>query len=345
MEAPPLADVNFPNFPGKMAMRRFTMNARNQIRFDGLTPEDILDMPGDEFDGLIANGEPISFRAGPAEILAQISQTEDAIRIDLVHIEGGGEGVLPALTSLAIRFARKRRLKEIEWRVDAVSCVRPNLKLRRVLERRGFEITSVLGIGLVYFLVQPVELANIWPSGESTGSEAPAHLDFRALVRAAIVGDCDEISYLLSLGLHADASGSNQITALMMAAREGKHNAVRLLLHNGADASLCSKERLCPLNYATDREIVTLLLSKGGTYAQVMPIAYLKRKIDPSTLDLEYLRSRQSMAGLLDLFLNPLPDHEVWYFESELEPLSGGGGYALVYKEVPVRQSGWYDPS
>jgi hypothetical protein len=122
-----------------------------RIDFEGLRPDDILALPQEEVEALILNGKPISFRAGSAEILAQFSIVGDTLRLDLVHIEGGGEGVLPALVVLANRYARIRGLTAIEWRVDAVNCVRPNQKLRRVLERRGFAIADVENLGRVFY--------------------------------------------------------------------------------------------------------------------------------------------------------------------------------------------------
>jgi hypothetical protein len=61
-----------------------------------------------------------------------------------------------ALTCLAKRYAKLRNLSAIEWVVHAVSCAKPNLKLRRVLERRGFIVRQVAGVGEAYHLVEPV---------------------------------------------------------------------------------------------------------------------------------------------------------------------------------------------
>jgi hypothetical protein len=74
--------------------------------------------------------------------------------IELAQIEGGGEGVLISVASLAKRYATLRKLSGIEWIVHAVSCAKPNLKLRRVLERRGFEVRHVEGFGEAYYLFE-----------------------------------------------------------------------------------------------------------------------------------------------------------------------------------------------
>jgi hypothetical protein len=76
---------------------------------------------------------------------------------ELAQIEAGGEGVLPALTALAQKYAKKRGLKKIEWVVHALNCAKPNPKLKRVMERRGFVVTEVEGKGLAYYLVDEIE--------------------------------------------------------------------------------------------------------------------------------------------------------------------------------------------
>jgi hypothetical protein len=73
--------------------------------------------------------------------------------IQLAQIDGGGEGVLPSLWLLAHRYATQHHLTEIEWIIHAVNCAKPNLKLRRLLERRGFVVRDIEGIGQVYYLV------------------------------------------------------------------------------------------------------------------------------------------------------------------------------------------------
>jgi len=50
----------------------------------------------------------------------------------------------------------RRGLSAVEWIVHAVNCARPNPKLRRVLERRGFEVRDIAGIGEAYYFVRRV---------------------------------------------------------------------------------------------------------------------------------------------------------------------------------------------
>jgi hypothetical protein len=58
--------------------------------------------------------------------------------------------VLPALTVLIEKFARTQALTAVEWVVHAVHCAKPNLKLKRVLERKGFIVQEVDGTTAYY---------------------------------------------------------------------------------------------------------------------------------------------------------------------------------------------------
>ena len=137
-----------------MKTRPAVSKDRKTIEFEGLTPEEILALPPDEIRGLILTGEPLVFRAGTAEILGAFRVTEHVLVVELAQIEGGGEGVLPALWTLAERYAGQNQLNEVEWIVHAVHCAEPNPKLRRVLERRGFVIEDIPGIGEAYHFRQ-----------------------------------------------------------------------------------------------------------------------------------------------------------------------------------------------
>lgn len=121
------------------------------ILIEGFTPEEVLALPNDYVDGHVLTGQPIVFRAGSAQILGEFRRTSSRLTVELAQIDGGGEGVLPTLWLLAERYAKRRGLTEVEWIVHAVSCVRPNLKLRRVLERRGFQIRALDGATQVYY--------------------------------------------------------------------------------------------------------------------------------------------------------------------------------------------------
>jgi hypothetical protein len=127
-----------------------------QLKFEGLNEQEILDLPKETVEALILTGEPIVFQAGSATILGSFRLGSDRLIIELAQIEGGGEGVLMSLSSLAKRYAKLNGLVNIEWIVHAVYCAKPNLKLRRVLELRGFVVKQVEGVGEAYHLVEAI---------------------------------------------------------------------------------------------------------------------------------------------------------------------------------------------
>jgi len=128
------------------------------VLFEGYREEEILQLPRETVDEMILLGEPLVFRISSAVILGSFKISSARLVIELAQIEGGGEGVLVALGSLARRYAKLHQLDEIEWIVHAVSCARPNLKLRRVLERRGFVVSEIAGIGEAYHLIDSLRV-------------------------------------------------------------------------------------------------------------------------------------------------------------------------------------------
>ena len=128
-----------------------------QVDIEGYSPEEILSLPDEQLDAFVLAGEPLVFRAGTAEILGEFKVRDRSLLVELAQIDGGGEGVLPTLSALAQKYAKKRGLKRIEWVVHALNCAKPNPKLRRVMERRGFVVTEVEGKGQAYYLVDEIE--------------------------------------------------------------------------------------------------------------------------------------------------------------------------------------------
>ena len=126
------------------------------INIEGYLPDEILALPIDQLDAFVLSARPIVFRAGTAEILGEFKVRGESLIVELAQIDGGGEGVLPTLASLAQRYAKQRGLKRVEWVVHALNCAEPNLKLRRVMERSGFQIVDVEGVGKVYYLAHEI---------------------------------------------------------------------------------------------------------------------------------------------------------------------------------------------
>ena len=124
-----------------------------ELQIEGVTVTELLALPSDEFDALVMTDSPVSFRAGTAEVLGKFGRSRNRLVLELGHIEGGGEGVLPMIASLAQTYSHRHGLTQIEWIVHAVNCQAPNSKLRRVLERRGFTIRDLPGVGEAYYLL------------------------------------------------------------------------------------------------------------------------------------------------------------------------------------------------
>ena len=72
-----------------------------EILFEGFTEAELLSLPSETVEGLVLLGEPIVFRAGSATILGSFKTNGNALVIELAQIDGGGEGVLTSLGSLA----------------------------------------------------------------------------------------------------------------------------------------------------------------------------------------------------------------------------------------------------
>jgi hypothetical protein len=128
-----------------------------EIRFEGLSEQEILDLPNETVDQLIFFGEPIVFRVGSATLLGSFQLESNRLVVELAQIEGGGEGVLVSLGSLARRIAKIRGFVGVEWIVHAVSCSKPNVKLRKVLEHRGLVGKELPGIGEAYHFLDSLE--------------------------------------------------------------------------------------------------------------------------------------------------------------------------------------------
>lgn len=118
---------------------------------EGIPAEEFAELPADELRSLVFTKKPLVFRIGSATVLGEFSIHEDALQIELAHIDGGGEGVLPTIAAVAKHVAQRQNLSAIEWLVYATNCAHPNLKLRRVLQRRRFVVTTRPGKGECYF--------------------------------------------------------------------------------------------------------------------------------------------------------------------------------------------------
>jgi hypothetical protein len=127
-----------------------------EILIEGYTRKEILAFPAEQIEQLILTGEALVFKAGSASVLGEFRIEYKRLVIELAQIEGGGEGVLSSLWLLVLQYAKQQSLEETEWIIHAINCANPNAKLRPFLERRGFQIQNVSGVGEAYYLLYRV---------------------------------------------------------------------------------------------------------------------------------------------------------------------------------------------
>lgn len=121
------------------------------LNIEGESLEEILAWPEHYFDELVLIDDPIVLNIGSAEVLGQFAVKDNVLVVELAQIDGGGEGVLPAISRIALKVAQLKSINNIDCVVHAINCAQPNLKLRAHLEKTGFEIKNVSGKGDAYF--------------------------------------------------------------------------------------------------------------------------------------------------------------------------------------------------
>ncbi len=121
------------------------------LNIEGESLQEILAWPEHYFDELVLIDEPVVLNIGTAEVLGQFAVKDNVLVVELAQIDGGGEGVLPAISRIAKRVAKIKSIKTIDCVVHAINCAEPNLKLRTYLVKTGFEIKNVRGKGEAYF--------------------------------------------------------------------------------------------------------------------------------------------------------------------------------------------------
>ena len=122
------------------------------LQIEGYSLSEIIALPLTEFDQFVLTDEPIVFRVGSAEVLGQFAvKDHQTLIVELAQIDGGGEGILPAVQRIAKHICRQKGLSQIDCIVHAIHCAKPNLKLRAHLLKRGFVIQHVAGKGEAYY--------------------------------------------------------------------------------------------------------------------------------------------------------------------------------------------------
>lgn len=163
--------------------------------------------------------------------------------------------------------------------------------------------------------------------------------DFRRLIQLALANDLSGLRAEIDGGHHPDDQGPNHITALMMAARDGNVAMVELILSRGSNPKAASAEFNTALNYTGSRPIAQMLLESGACYIPLDRSLELRAQVDPHRLSTEAVGERAlSLEDQEAVTALVLPGHELWYAEDPGNgPLSGGGGWVIVFNGVPVR--------
>lgn len=124
----------------------------NKLKIEGYTINELDNLiETDEFEELIFTNKPVVVNAGSAEVLAQFHKEHNELHIDLAHIDGGGEGVLISINSLAKKYAIRKNFIAINWYVNATNCANPNPKLQRILKLKQYEVRTFKTKGSVFY--------------------------------------------------------------------------------------------------------------------------------------------------------------------------------------------------
>ncbi len=123
----------------------------SKLVIEGESLREILSWPVEYFDELVLIDDPIVLSIGSAEVLGQFAVIDNELLVELAQIDGGGEGILPAIARIAKYVASLKSITVINCIVHAVNCTQPNLKLRAHLEKTGFAIKNVPGKGEAYY--------------------------------------------------------------------------------------------------------------------------------------------------------------------------------------------------
>ena len=75
--------------------RNNLMSSNRRTMIEGYTAEELLGLPEERIDDFVLSDCPVTFVVGSARILGEFKKRNDSLVVELAHIDGGGEGVLP----------------------------------------------------------------------------------------------------------------------------------------------------------------------------------------------------------------------------------------------------------
>lgn len=127
----------------------------------------------------------------------------------------------------------------------------------RILKKGNMKLNKII---LITSLISLLFKQNFSMLPVATTQEEKDKLG-QELIKATIFEEI-KVGYLIQLGANIDAKDNNGLTALMIAAREGKNKIADLLMYKGADISLKDKDGKTALDYAklnNQEEIIKLI--------------------------------------------------------------------------------------
>ena len=112
--------------------------------------EDLQKMPEQDLVALLSNGRPIDIRFGNGRLRGRFGVVDGALRVEVMELEGGGDGMLMTFSNGCRNMARQRAIRKIDWLVHAAASEGANQRLQQVLTTRGFTLQDVQGVGQAY---------------------------------------------------------------------------------------------------------------------------------------------------------------------------------------------------
>jgi hypothetical protein len=86
------------------------------VTIEGYSVEELFELTDEQFDAFVLRDEPFIFQVGSAKVLGRVTIQNDTLVLELAHIDGGGEGVLVTLVSVAKRLGASLIVRPL-WRV------------------------------------------------------------------------------------------------------------------------------------------------------------------------------------------------------------------------------------
>lgn len=113
-------------------------------------------LPRARLSELVSAGSPIDVRFGDDRVRARFTVIDSAVRIEVLEVVAGTDGVLLNFANGCRNLARQSGVQQIDWLVHAAACAEPNERLQGALTSRGFILQNVPEIGQAYRRSEPI---------------------------------------------------------------------------------------------------------------------------------------------------------------------------------------------